>query len=78
MKDRLKQLAEQHPVPHETKLDIYVRRLERMAMFYTEKREVAPTKQAMLFLGFINALIWSAETVRKYRSLTKEIKRLSE
>lgn len=74
----IKKIAKEHPIPESHKLDRQVSRLDRMANFYTEKAEVAPEKQSMMFGGFVNALVYSITIVRKYANLTKKLAKLAE
>lgn len=66
-------LARSHPVPSEEKLLRRMARLERMARFYDEKAPDAPEKQAMMFKGFVSALLYAMTMIKMYRKLTKKL-----
>lgn len=73
----LKALLKSHPVPAEDKLERRVKRLERMAGFYSDKAAEAPEKQSMMFMGFVSAIMYAITTIKMYRKLTKRLAELA-
>lgn len=76
--DKVKQLSKAYPVPSQVKLDRRLGRMERMAAFYKQKATDAPPKQAMLFYGFISALLYGITIIRMHRKLTHKLKAIVE
>jgi hypothetical protein len=66
-------LSVSHPMPSEHKLKRQIERLGFMANFYRDKIPEAPEKQALMFTGFISALMYAEATIRQYQKLTKEV-----
>lgn len=71
-------LAKSHPIPSETKLERRMKRLERMERFYDEKQAEAPEKQALMFNGFVSALVYAMTIIKMYRKLTKQLAELAQ
>lgn len=78
MKERIAELVLIHPVPQDEKLQRRLNRLDRMLAFYQSKMDVAPENQAMMFRGFVSALLYAIATIRMYRKLTKQLAELAE
>lgn len=77
MKDELAKLAAAHPVPQDDKLQRRIHRLDRMTEFYQSKLDTAPGNQALMFKGFVSALVYAAATIKMYRKLTKRLAELA-
>lgn len=78
IKQELVALAKSHPVPSEIKLERRMKRLERMERFYDEKIAEAPEKQALMFNGFVSALVYAMTIIKMYRKLTKQLAELAQ
>ena len=76
--DELVALTKSHPIPSEDKLERRMKRLQRMEHFYTEKIVEAPEKQALMFGGFVSALMYAMTIIKMYRKLTKQLAELAE
>lgn len=78
MDDRIIELARQHQIPSEPKLERRLDRLQRMLTFYESKIPEAPDKQANMFKGFVSSLLYAMTMIKMYRKLTKAINELAE
>lgn len=74
----IRALSKSHPIPQQEKLDRRMLRLERMARFYDDKAPEAPTKQGLMFRGFVSALIYAITIIKMYRKLTKKLAEIAE
>lgn len=75
--DDIVELALGNPVPSEEKMDRKLYQLERMSGFYQMKMPDAAPKQALMFSGFITALLYATDTIKRYRSLTEKLEELA-
>lgn len=75
--DGLVAISKSHRPPNQKKLERQADRLERMAKFYREKIPDAPEKQAALFEGFVDALMYGITLIRMYQALTIRLSELS-
>lgn len=73
----IKDLAARYPRPSPPRFDRYMPRLKRLKNFYEDKAPDAPIAQGRMFIGFVNALVYAAETMYKYKRLTEEIAELT-
>lgn len=78
LQDEIIALSRSHPIPSEEKLERRMKRIERMTAFYQEKAPEAPSKQSLMFTGFISALLYAGTTIKMYRKLTKKLSELAE
>lgn len=78
MNDKIVELARQHQVPSEPKLERRMDRMQRMLNFYESKIPDAPEKQANMFKGFVSSLLYAMTMIKMYRKLTKALNELAE
>lgn len=76
--DEIIALIKSHPVPQDDKLERRLNRLRRMENFYIDKITEAPEKQALMFNGFVSALMYATTVIKMYRQLTKKLAELAE
>lgn len=78
MNEKIIELARQHQVPSELKLERRMDRMQRMTSFYESKIPDAPEKQANMFKGFVSSLLYAMTMIKMYRKLTKALAELAE
>lgn len=71
-------LCAQNAVPQQKKLDLHIKKFERMKRFYDSKIPIAPDEQAEMFTEFSEALAYGISTLVKYRKLTVGLAELTE
>ena len=77
---KINDLARQHQVPAEIKLERRLDRMDRMTKFYESKIESPdiPEKQANMFKGFVSSLLYAVTMIKMYRKLTKALQELAQ
>jgi hypothetical protein len=75
---KILELIKSHPVPSQDKLDRRVKRIERMKAFYEDKQADAPEKQALMFKGFVSALVYAMAMIKMHRKLCIALNELAE
>ena len=80
MNEKIIELARQHSVPSELKLERRMERMQRMTSFYESKIGTPdiPEKQANMFNGFVSSLLYAMTMIKMYRKLTKALNELAE
>ncbi len=75
---KILELCRSNPIPSQEKLDRRIKRIERMKAFYEDKQVDAPEKQALMFKGFVSALVYSMAMIKMHRKLCIELNALAE
>lgn len=80
LSEKIIELARQHQVPAELKLERRMDRMNRMTKFYESKIETPdiPEKQANMFKGFVSSLLYAMTMIKMYRKLTKALQDIAE
>lgn len=78
LEQEIRELARAHPVPSQEKLDRRMQRMERMKAFYEDKQPDAPEKQALMFKGFVSALVYAMAMIKMQRKLCIRINQLAD
>lgn len=73
LQQKVNDLAKAYPLPPNDKMERRLNRIERMTDFYNEKIEIAPERQALLFKGFVSALMYASTIIHMHRKLTKRL-----
>lgn len=77
LQSKINELARQHQVPSDIKMERRMSRMERMLSFYEAKIPDAPEKQANMFKGFVSSLLYAMTMIKMYRKLTKALQELA-
>lgn len=78
IQSKINELARQHQVPSDLKMERRLSRMDRMVKFYEAKIPDAQEHQANMFKGFVSSLLYAVTMIKMYRKLTKALHELAQ